>query len=192
MSPCLKAASAVVAGAAGGGARPENGVPEPPLSTKQAKIVFTPSGRRGRFAHGTPAAGCGAQPGRRCGFGVWRPRHMRALPGDLRRGRVFPSMPSPRGRIIFPPPGEVEHRYGERKAAAGPGPPLELPGADRGRFAHRRAAGKPDAPAGGAQGGRASQHHAGYFGAPVLRRGAGGCTARSVRRFEAPVRCPRK
>ncbi len=51
-------------------------------------VVFTPSGRRSRFAAGHDGARRGAPARRRSRLGVRRPRHLRPLPGRGVRGRA--------------------------------------------------------------------------------------------------------
>ena len=59
-----------------------------PMTDKTPLVVFTPSGKRGRFPVGTPLLTGGAHARRRHRLRLRRPRDLRTLPGAGRRGRV--------------------------------------------------------------------------------------------------------
>ncbi len=90
------------------------------MSTKQAKIVFTPSGRRGRFAHGSrlldAARSLGVDVDSVCGGrGICGRCQVICVEGS------FPKHAITSRTDHLSPPGEVEHRYGERKGLLAPG-----------------------------------------------------------------------
>jgi hypothetical protein len=115
-------------------------------------VIFTPSGKRGRFAAGTTGP-CGRAPaGGRPRFGLRRAGHLLALPGEPWPGATSPSTASTVEASALSP---MERRSRSatlqvRDAQAGPAP--RLPGDDRGRRGHRRSPRKPGAQAGGPQG----------------------------------------
>jgi uncharacterized 2Fe-2S/4Fe-4S cluster protein (DUF4445 family) len=86
------------------------------LSTKEAKVVFTPSGRRGTFAHGTPvldaARSLGVDVDSVCGGrGLCGRCQVTCAEGDFAKHAIA----SRAGHLS--PPGEVEYRFGERRRA---------------------------------------------------------------------------
>ena len=82
--------------------RADADVRDPGLRMTNPLVVFTPSGKRGRFPEGTSRARGGAQARRRSRFGLRRARHLRALPGRGRRGQVLQARHRSRRRTTSP------------------------------------------------------------------------------------------
>ena len=119
-------------------------------ATQTALVVFTPSGRRGRFALGTPLLQAARSARRRHRFasaaaaasaGAARSRSARAVRQARHRSRAPTTSPG------F---GAVELRYAEKRGPEA-GPAAVLPDPAPGRPRHRRAARQPGAQAGRAQ-----------------------------------------
>ncbi len=86
------------------------------MSTREAKVVFTPSGLRGTFAHGTPvldaARSLGVDVDSVCGGrGLCGRCQIICAEGDFAKHAIV----SRAGHLS--PPGEVEYRFGERRRA---------------------------------------------------------------------------
>jgi uncharacterized 2Fe-2S/4Fe-4S cluster protein (DUF4445 family) len=84
------------------------------LNTKEAKVVFTPSGRRGTFPYGTPvldaARSLGVDVDSVCGGrGLCGRCQVTCAEGDFSKHAIS----SRAGHLS--PAGDVEHRYGERR-----------------------------------------------------------------------------
>ena len=147
-------------------------------------VVFTPSGRRGRFAAGTTVLDAARRLGvdidsvcggrgicGRCQVEVSEGEF--AKHGDHLRRRA--PVADRRGRAGATPPTR----------ASPPGRRLGCTAQRRGRSRHRRAAGEPGAPAGRAQGGRRAPDRDRSRRAALLRRGRRARHASTVRAISA-------
>ena len=150
------------------------------MSAEDALVVFTPSGKRGRFPLGTPllqaARSLGVDVDSVCGGRALCGRcQVLVMEGDFAKHGVSSSATHlsaagcDRAEFLAPPP-----------AARRPSP--LLPGKDRRESGDRRAAGQSGASPGGAQGRRGARHHARSGGAPALRGSARTGHARPLRR----------
>jgi uncharacterized 2Fe-2S/4Fe-4S cluster protein (DUF4445 family) len=125
------------------------------VTKKDAKIVFLPSGRRGRFAHGTPlldaARSIGVDVDSVCGGrGLCGRCRVICTEGDFTKHAIHSRADN------LSPVGEVETRFGERRQPLAKNHRLSCQALIRGDLVIDRAAGKPDASPGGAQAGRIS------------------------------------
>ena len=148
-----------------------------------ALVVFTPSGKRGRFALGTPVLTAARQLGVDIDCGVRRAGDLRAVPGDGGRGQLRQARHHQHVRAS-------ERLLGGRGALSGQegpagGAAAVVPGAAPGRHRHRRAGRQPGAQAGGPEARRGARDRARYHDPAPLCRGRGAGHAPAARRLRA-------
>ena len=134
-----------------------------------ALVIFTPSGRRGRFADRDDRPRRGPLARRRHRLGLRRPGDLRPLPGDAGPRRI----PEARHRVRARPPVAVRRAGGDLPIREGAGrrPAAVVHGRGLRRRPDRRPAREPGPPPGRAQGPRRPDVH-GRPGRPApLRRG---------------------
>ena len=143
-------------------------------------VVFTPSGRRGRFADGTTVL----EAARRLGVDIDSVCGGRGICGRC-QVEVSEGEHAKHGIVStathLSPVGDVERAYAAQRPLARRAPP-RLHGRAQRRPRHRRAAGEPGAPPGRAQGGRRPPDRGRPGRPPALRRGG---AARPGRRRRA-------
>jgi ferredoxin len=154
-----------------------------------ALIVFTPSGKRGRFALGTPVL----QAARALGVDIDSVCGGRAICGrcqvTVSEGEFAKHAIVSRASHITP--ATRERAALRREAGAQARPPAVVPGAHRRRRGGRRAVGVPGAQAGGAQARRHPPDRHGPGQPALLRRGRRAGHAPSLLRPRAAVPGPR-
>jgi hypothetical protein len=146
-----------------------------------ALVIFTPSGKRGRFALGTPVLTAARQLGGRSGFRLRRAGHLLQMPGAARRGRVSQARRHRRARRAVGMergrgPLQAHPRH-DRRA------PPWLSGQGHGRCGGGRAARKPGPQAGDPQVGHPARHRDGSRHPRRLCRGGRTRHARTLGRF---------
>ena len=106
------------AGRRGGERRRRRGATRTVSAEPEALVVFTPSGKRGRFAHGTTVLDGRALARRRPRLGLRRARDLRPLPGGRRARASSRSTGSARRRSISRPFSMLEQTYRDRPGSA--------------------------------------------------------------------------
>ena len=87
--------------------------------TKDALVLFMPSGRRGRFPHGTPVLDAARSLGVYIESRLRRARHLRALPDPGGGRRSSPSTRSPPSHDHLSPFTDTEARYVSKRGELG-------------------------------------------------------------------------
>ncbi len=159
--------------------------------TDRPLVVFTPSGRRGRFPRGTPLL----QAARELGVDIDSVCGGRALCGrcqiTLSEGEFAKHGISSRADAHLAA-GPDRGALSGAQPEDGAGPPPVLSDAAARRRGHRRAARQPGAQAGGQEARRGPRDRARSGGAAALRRGRAARHARADRRPAAPAEGARR